>query len=67
MIHIAVHNEVEAALARIEAALVGTIGLLRCLEVEGIPEQWRSQVEEKYKMLQQAALDAIRLQQDVLM
>jgi len=59
-------NDTQARLARIEAALVQSAGLLRCLEVEGIPEQWRSQAEEKREMLAQALLDAIVLQ-DVLM
>ena len=66
MIHRAAHTEVEARLARIEAALVGTVGLLRCLEVEGVPEQWHSQIEEKRELCQRAALDAIALQQVVL-
>lgn len=60
-----VYNDVQARLARIEAALIGTVGLLRCLEVEGVPEQWHSQIEEKRELCQRAALDAIVLQQVV--
>ena len=58
-----VHNDTVARLARIEAALVQSVGLLRCLKVEGVPEQWQSQLEEKQEMLQKAALDAIKLQE----
>ena len=60
-------HDTQARLARIEAALVQSVGLLRCLKVEGIAEQWQSQVDEKTEMLQRAALDAITLQQDVQM
>jgi hypothetical protein len=62
MIHIA-HNEVEAALARIEAALVQSAGLLRCIEQETNTAAWHSQIEEKRKMCQKAALDALKLQE----
>jgi hypothetical protein len=57
------HNEVQAALARIEAALIQSIGLLRCIEQETNTAAWHSQIEEKRKMLQGAALDALKLQE----
>ena len=70
---IQVVSDTAARLARIEAALVQTAGLLRCLEADfaagnlprtqGILAQWHSQIEEKREMLQKAALDAIKLQE----
>lgn len=55
------HNDVQAALARIEAALVQSLGLLRCIEQETTTTAWHSQIEEKRDMLQKAALDTVTL------
>ena len=60
-------TETQARLARIESALVRGSGLLGCLqESQGIPEGWKSQVEEVKTLLQQATIDVIMLETEIV-
>lgn len=56
------NSENRARSARIEAALVGSSGLLVCLLVTRDIAGWESQIEEKREMLARAALDLMALQ-----
>lgn len=53
-----------ARLARIEAALVESIGLFRCLDMEDVPQAWKSQVAEKREMLHLAAIDVMQMRHE---
>lgn len=58
-------DTVEDRLDRIEAAIVGTIGLLVGMKSTNvIPPSWRSTVEEEKNGLHQAMLDVIALKKE---